>query len=208
MERNERSVRALTTLAPALSFVLGVAGCGATNQDNPDINVNPLSQEEATISMPQIKARSSDPLAQVALRQLMPALDRLNGLVARVEVEPGTFVSFYEPSPGQVLISERGPLSGRRVVSAAQSDGMSVLDFYRQLAKAEPPAALVAAYERELAQTAAPSTKKASGAHDASRANRSAPHGRRGGGRRRTTCRRPPSRSRRSFRRARARSAG
>jgi hypothetical protein len=154
MNRKEQSVRVLTTFAPALGLVLGVVGCGATNQDDPDINVNPLTQEEATASLQQIKARSGDPMAQVALRQMMPALDRLNGMLARVEVEPGTFVSFYEPSPGQVLISERGPLNGNRVVSAAQSEGMSVLDLYRQLAKAEPPAALVAAHEREVAGAA------------------------------------------------------
>jgi hypothetical protein len=153
MQFKLRRARALTTLTPALGLVLGVVGCGNTNpdQDNPDINVNPLTHDEAAVSLQRITQRAGDPLAQSALRQMMPALDRLNGLVARVEVAPGSVVSFYEPIPGQITISERGPVDGQHVLSAAQSKDLSVLDLYRQLAKAEPPAALVAAHNREVA---------------------------------------------------------
>jgi hypothetical protein len=152
---DRHGIRAIATLAPTLGLALGIGGCGGvTGSGNDEINVNPLTQEEATESLQRINERPGDPEAQRALQQLRPALDRLNGLLARVEPEAGRIVSFYEPSPGDIMISERGPMDGRRLLPSTESDGQSVVDLYRRLAGTEPPAALIAAQGRAQVTTA------------------------------------------------------
>jgi hypothetical protein len=150
MTKKRHNVRAIAALAPALGLVLGVGACGVTGQETDEIDVNPLTHEEASASLERINARPGDPAARLAVERIRPALDRLNGLVARVEVEPGRFVSFYEPSPGQIMVSERGPMDGRRLLAETEVQGQSVADLYRRLAGAEAPAALIAAQSREL----------------------------------------------------------
>ena len=150
MPRNRRNVRIIAALAPALGCFLAVGGCDGSTPQNDEINVNPVTHEEASASLEQINARPGDPAAQLALERIQPALDRLNGLVARVEAEPGRIVSFYEPSPGQIMVSERGPMDGRRLLAEQEVKGQSVANLYRRLAGAEAPSALIAAQSREL----------------------------------------------------------
>jgi hypothetical protein len=146
MSRKQRNVRTIA----ALGCVLAAGGCDGSTAQNDEINVNPVTHEEASASLEQINARPGDPAAQLALERIRPALDRLNGLVARVEAEPGRIISFYEPSPGQIMVSERGPMDGRRLLAEHEVKGQSVADLYRRLAGAEAPAALIAAQSREL----------------------------------------------------------
>ena len=79
-------------------------------------------------------------------------LDQLNHLVARTEPQPGRFVSFYQADDGSVVVSESGPRDGKQLLAAADVQGVSIVDLYRRLAKAEPPIALVQAAEKTVAQ--------------------------------------------------------
>jgi hypothetical protein len=148
-------------------LALCLAGCGSAGEQpddqddtklNPtsseEINLNPTSQQEAAQSLARInELQDVDPdsaIARDALAQLMPRLDELNHLVVRVEARPGHFVSFYEPSPGHIAVSERAPANTERVLSAEDLNSLSIVDLYRRLAKTEPPDALVQAHERQL----------------------------------------------------------
>lgn len=144
----------------SLALALGLFACsGAPAEGDAEtvqvetINLNPQSLDEATDSMTIITRRlelnPQDSEALQALDALRPVLDRLNHLVARIEPVPGRVVSFYEPSPGMIGISELGPQEGERLLSPSDAK-VSPLELYRRLTRAEPPARLVEAYERAL----------------------------------------------------------
>ncbi|HEY4188069.1 MAG TPA: hypothetical protein VGP07_23540 [Polyangia bacterium] len=161
------------TLLPALSLSIYASGCdqaGPPAAAEVDINVEPLTLDDAVASLTQIdnlqKLDAQDPRALAALQRLRPQLDALNHLVARVEPEPGHVVSFYEPQPGLIGVSETGPTSmaPRFVTSPALGNG-SVLALFRDVSSgATPPAALVLAEARAAsarAQNAVTSTSLA-----------------------------------------------
>ena len=155
-------IRANGSRYSLLGLALGLFACSAEAPQDGDsaetvqieaINVDPQSLDEATDSMAIISRRldmnPEDSEAWRALEALRPALDRLNHLVARVEPVPGRIVSFYEPSPGMIGISELGPQGGERLLSPDDAK-VSPLELYRRLTHAEPPTKLVDAYERAL----------------------------------------------------------
>lgn len=155
-------IRSTASRLTMLGLALGLSACSAeapAEGDNADsvqveaINTAPQTLDEATDSLTSIsrrlEANPDDSEALQALQTLRPVLDRLNGLVARVEPVPGRVVSFYEPSPGMIGISELGPREGTRLLTPDDAK-ISPLDLYRRLTRGEPPTALREAYERGL----------------------------------------------------------
>jgi hypothetical protein len=71
--------------------------------------------------------------------------------IADVALANGSVVSFFEPSPGEIVVEQEGPL-GLAPVGLSQH---SAVDLYRSLAPGEvPPAALIAAQARQDAARA------------------------------------------------------
>lgn len=148
-----KKTRSLTYFMASFACA-AVAGCSAAPLDE-DVHVdtNPATLEEARTALDRIdELQHQNPeLANRLLAELKPRLDELNGLVARVEVAPQHFVSFYETQPGVLGISERAP---KGTASALRSVDLSLApaELYRRLAKgADAPAALIAAHERAVA---------------------------------------------------------
>jgi len=137
----------------ACSAEVPSAGDSAETVQVDAINLAPQTLDEATDSMSSIsrrlEANPEDSEALQALEALRPVLDRLNHLVARVEPVPGHVVSFYEPSPGMIGISELGPREGKRLLRPEDAR-VSPLDLYRRLTQLDPPTGLIEAYERTL----------------------------------------------------------
>jgi hypothetical protein len=156
------SNHSLSRALAALSIPFLCAACGgndpsaeeATNGNAVDVNTNPLSLEEAGESLTLIdELLAQDPEdaeALAALEEIRFRLDELNHLVARVELSPGRLVSFYETDPGIIGISETGPAGSESVLRTNEMHWSSPVDLYEQLAQAEAPPALVAAYQRQL----------------------------------------------------------
>jgi hypothetical protein len=147
-------IRSLLSVMSFLSTSLAMVGCGRDSA-TADININPTTLDEAAASLSQIdslqKLNADDPVAAAVLEQLRPHLDRLNHLVARVEIKPGHVVSFFEPQPGLIRLSEVSPSGSQRVLQPGDMRDNSATAVYRRLANSAPPAALVQAEEREMA---------------------------------------------------------
>ena len=75
-------------------------------------------------------------------------LDDLNHLVARVELEPGYTVSFYEPEPGIIGVSETTPIDGERILRSEDVRDRSMVQLYEKLSGGKAPTALVEAQKR------------------------------------------------------------
>jgi hypothetical protein len=154
--KSQRLSRCLL-IAPVL---MSIAGAACDGDEVQDVNLAPTTHEEAAASFELLDQRqranpTSAALAS-AFAQLRSGLDQLNHLVTRVEARPGHIVSFYEPQPGVLVVSERRPTAAdKQVLAAPQAGETSVLDVYRRLAGAEPPQALVDAYQRHQAAEAA-----------------------------------------------------
>jgi len=134
---------------PAMGTLLTLAACGGTGESSGElepIDVRVQSLDQATTLIAQIHDLQTldpkDARAADALERLAPVLDRLNHLVARVEVSEGHVVSFYEPDPGHLAISERGPQDEARYLDSPDLQDLSAVDLYRKLAGEEAPQAL------------------------------------------------------------------
>jgi len=133
----------------AFGTVFALAACsgtGETGRELEPIDVQVQSLDEATAVIAQIHdLRGADPndrRAADALERLAPVLDRLNHLVARVELRSGHVVSFYEPESGHLAISERGPENESRYLDSPEFRDLSAVDLYRRLSGDEAPEAL------------------------------------------------------------------
>ena len=131
-----------------------LCGCGAEPGagSNLEIDVEPATLEEANASLDaisQLEERGERDAALQALAALRPRLDELNGMIVRIEPETGRFITFYEPEPGHVLVSEKAPKNVESWLRTERFQGLSVLDTYRVLTRAEPPEALVEAHARQ-----------------------------------------------------------
>jgi len=119
-----------------------------------NINVNPATLAEATESVAGIerlmRLRTDDPRAHEALGKLLPRLDELNHLVARVEARPGHVVSFYESEPGVIGIVEAAPAGSKRVLSPSDMQEALVPLYERLSGGKKAPASLVQAEARVL----------------------------------------------------------
>lgn len=143
--------RRLTLILPSLS--LGLVACA-----NP-VDLEPTTLEEAELVLAELDARLSedpnDSEALASMRRLEPALDRLNGLVARAEVAPGHVVSFYEHVPGVLGIHESHP-DGTTPLIADRPElaELAADEVYLELTGEEAPPALREASQREAAASA------------------------------------------------------
>jgi hypothetical protein len=127
--------------------------CGAEPQEPSEhINVDPTTLAEAAESLSAIERRlresADEPFAHEALAKLRPRLDELNHLVARVEVRPGQFVSFYESEPGVIGVSESGPMGAESVVEPSDLEQPLVSLYERLSGGRKAPLALVQAEAR------------------------------------------------------------
>jgi hypothetical protein len=117
-----------------------------------EINVNPANHDEALEALTRIDALMSadqdDPVAHAALAKLRPRLDQLNHLIARVEAKSGHIVSFYEPEPGSISVSERGPADVTGPLNDSRLRDLSAVDLYAALSAGALPTALLEAQER------------------------------------------------------------
>jgi len=84
-------------------------------------------------------------------------------MVARVDLEPGHAVNFYEPSPGSLVVVETMS-PGQKFVLAADAISDAVRAYSQLRPKDELPQALRAAYDRARSAESAPTTAPASGA--------------------------------------------
>lgn len=74
------------------------------------------------------------------------ATDRTMNLVARIEVQPNEMVDFYEPEPGQVLISGAGAPEGPPIAEGMLTDNSDVTAYWSALTHDAPmPSELAAA---------------------------------------------------------------
>jgi len=118
-----------------------------------ELNLSPKNYAEAEATLAQIDTlqKVDAARAHTALLKLQPKLDELNHLVARIEPEPGRFVSFYEPQPGMIGISETGPAQGRHLLDSAKVNQLSAVELFQNLMPSSaPPEALVQAQAREV----------------------------------------------------------
>ena len=141
-----------------LGIPLVATGCSqGPNEESAgtvELNLQPATLEEAELSLKQIDAlqKVDSKRALSALATLRLRLDELNHLVARLEPEPGHFVSFYESRPGLIGIAEVGPAMGQRLLTSAIVNEHSATRLFQRLANgAPPPDALIKAQEREVA---------------------------------------------------------
>jgi hypothetical protein len=122
------------------------SGTGEGEHEPEPIDVQVQSLDQATELLARIHDLQvldpKDARAADALERLMPVLDRLNHLIARVEPSAGHVVSFYEPDPGHLAISERGPVDQARYLDSPKLRDLSAVDLYRTLAGEEAPEAL------------------------------------------------------------------
>jgi hypothetical protein len=150
--------------------VSALPGCGqgpTGTEQTAEINVHPTSFEEAKESIEQIAALQrkdpQDARALSALQAILPSLDALNHLVARVQPKTGHVVSFYESAPGAISVSESGPI-GEVPVLAGLGEQTAVDGLYRKLTRgAEPPTALVEAVKRAAAPASDSHSAEATG---------------------------------------------
>jgi hypothetical protein len=132
-----------------LATLCAAAACGsppASESEAPaPIDTHPATFEAARASLDRIKALQqtdpNDPVAAQAEHDIQASLDALNHLVARVEPQTGHVVSFYESTPGVIGVSESGPVGDKSLLADLHESSM--LDLYRKVAGAEPPAALL-----------------------------------------------------------------
>lgn len=174
----QRMARILTTLT--LAQLVACDPAGPDDHDDADelvvddplqlaldteIDVEPATHEDALRSLAQIDARLDDDPEDVdalaARAAIQPRLDELNGLVARVEPSPGHVVSFYEPLPGVIGISESAPLGALRMLGTADVESLPVVDLYLRVAGGDavvPEALLAAQAHANEAAGASPGT--------------------------------------------------
>jgi hypothetical protein len=169
---------AMRTRIVFLSVSLSLLGACAQSDppESQPIDVHPASLEAARASIAQIEAllreNPADARALAAQRELVPALDQLNHLVARVEAKPGHVVSFYETEPGVIGVAENGPRGEARVLSDADLAAPSMVELYQKLSGgAAAPASLFAAEEREKAAAEGEHTQAQGGAIASTDAN-------------------------------------
>jgi hypothetical protein len=154
--RFEASVNHRSTLSILAATLLAACNQSAA-PDNEELDVQPATLEAAAATAAHIgrlqKADPNDPRALDAIHRMQPRLDQLNHLVARVELEPGHAVSFYETAPGVIGVTERGHRGQARAL-LPEDVGADPLETFARLAKgAAAPAPLAAAAERRAEVT-------------------------------------------------------
>jgi hypothetical protein len=150
------SIRNCMNLGVVLTPLVAMTGCGAdggsAGSGREPLNSSPATLEQAASSISAIigrlKVNREDAEALATLTQIKPKLDELNHLLARVEPQSGYVISFYEPEPGSIAISERGPQKRAPLLGQEKLRNLSPVELYRSLASSEPPEALLAASER------------------------------------------------------------
>jgi hypothetical protein len=148
--------RSIATAFLSVSLTLLGACAQEALPESAPIDVHPASLDQAKASITQIeallRANPQDARALAARRALLPRLDELNHLVARVETTPGHVVSFYETEPGVIGVAENGPRGEARVLTEADVAAPSIVELYQKLSGgAAAPQALYDAEEREKA---------------------------------------------------------
>jgi hypothetical protein len=150
-------IRTIGIASALIPLSLAIAACsGAPAAQNGAIDTQPTTLEQAATSLAQLddalRANPNDTAAKQDLATIRAQLDGLNNLVARVEPVTGHVVSFYEPRPGQIGISETGPDGSDSLITGEAFATQSSAQIYRALTNgAEAPAALAAAEDHELA---------------------------------------------------------
>jgi hypothetical protein len=137
---------------------LALSACSSdTNSEAPssaELNLNPKTLDEAAQTLTELDAlqKVDSERVRAALVELRPRLDALNHLVARVEVKPGHFISFYEPEPGMIGISEQGPAGEAPLLGGNDLRDNTAVQLYQRFAADAPvPEALLRAQERDVA---------------------------------------------------------
>jgi hypothetical protein len=138
--------------------LVGLSFGAACNQppqpsETEPLNVQPATLQEANETVARIthlqEANPQDARALDAIKRMQPRLDELNHLVARVELEPGHRVSFYETEPGVIGITETG-LAGQVKILTNEDMANDPVALFQKLANASPaPQTLLDAVKRQ-----------------------------------------------------------
>ena len=128
-----------------LSIMAALCDCGGTQEgadtrgeleNTEPIDLSPKTLSDAAHSIAQIDAILSktpgDARALAARVALNAALEKLNHLLAAVQLSGGHVVQFYEPTPGAILISERYP-QGETATLKKEDYQQLPADLYRHL---------------------------------------------------------------------------
>ncbi len=95
----------------------------------------------------QMDAGEAQPITAVAAEDVTTprfdvtanlAADEQLHLLTRIYLDTGGVFEFYEPSPGQLMVSEAGPAGVPTVHQNTDFTGMTVLDIHEQLAPGQP----------------------------------------------------------------------
>ena len=137
--RASRSQRTLVACA-ALTLFGGAAcdGTGAGGDPAEQIDVSPVSLDQAEAALGRandmLAARPQDGQLQTDARLLRESMDRLSGMVARIDVASDHAVTFYKHTDGTITMGERLPQGKPSVLRPMDPARMSFVEVYRQLA--------------------------------------------------------------------------
>lgn len=153
-------------------LVAGIVGCSSTPDDSVDLNLDPQSKEEALVEAEKLsalmKANPHDAKLSASVETLSRRIEELSGLVSRVELGAGHWVSFLQAEDGSLIVTERMAEGGERAeLAKPEVAGMSALELHRFLAPALVVPAALSEVSARTVEPAEPATEGGGGGTDA-----------------------------------------
>jgi len=154
-------------------LVAGIAGCSAAPEDQGGVNLDPQSKEEALAAAEELsalmKARPQAPELAASAEILSRKLEELSGLVSRIELGAGHWISFLQTDDGSVTVSERMPEGSEQgQLGKPETARMSLAELHTFLAPARAVPAELRAVSAVPVSVAEPATEGAGGGTEAS----------------------------------------
>lgn len=153
-------------------LVAGVFGCGSTPDDGAALNLDPQSREEALAEAEKLsalmKANPDDAELAESAETLSRRIEELSGLVSRVELGAGHWVSFLQNEDGSLIVTERTAEGGQQgELAKPEAARMSATELHRFLAPTLPVPAALSAVSARTVEPAEPATEGGGGGTDA-----------------------------------------
>jgi hypothetical protein len=154
-------------------LVAGITGCSSAPAELADLNLDPQSKEEALAAAEELSALMKESPADAELAEsaeiLSRKLEELSGLVSRIDLGAGHWVSFLQNEDGSVTVTERmpeGSQSGQ--LAKPETARMSLGELHRFLAPALAVPAELTSGNAGTVPVVEPATEGAGGGTDAS----------------------------------------